>query len=64
MELMEHLIMHRRAAWTMSAVLSAAAAVAIFGFGAPPVILVGVAWGGALAYGKALSWAERRLGRH
>lgn len=57
-------IIRPRNGFYISGVVTGLAAVAIFAFGAPPVILVGVAWGGGLAYAKAITWAEQRLRLH
>jgi hypothetical protein len=46
-----------------STVISAAACVAILGFGMAPKMLVPIAWGTAISYSAFSSWAHRRLGR-
>lgn len=47
----------------LSTALTGAAVVAIVAFGAPPWILLLVAWGGAVLYAATSSWVDRRLGR-
>jgi len=48
----------------LSAIFNGAAAIAIFGFGAPPWILLPVTLSGATLYMTMASHVDRRLDRH
>lgn len=52
-----------RGLFLLSCLISLLTGVAILGFGAPPVILVAVAWGGALFISAMRDRVERHLGR-
>lgn len=46
-----------------SVAVAIATGIAILGFGAPPVVLALVAWGGAALLAPLYAWSSRRVGR-
>jgi len=51
-----------RAIFVSSCIAGSLTLVAILAFGAPPVVLVYVAWGGSILLGALHALADRRLG--
>jgi hypothetical protein len=62
-ELMERLTSFPWGSFTMSAITTAIAAIAIFAFGAPAWILLPVTLGGATLHLEMRSWVERQRER-
>jgi hypothetical protein len=63
MDLIARILGSQRGLFAVSSVVSVITGVAIIGFGAPPVILVVVAYGQAMLVGASSGWVRRRLGR-
>lgn len=63
MDLMARVFRPPWGASVFSAIVSIAVGVAIFGFGAPPVILVPISWATAAGYLTMKPWINRRLGQ-
>ena len=61
-DLMERLA-SPRGTMALSSAVSLAACIAILGFGAPPVIFVPIAYGGAVLHAAWSTRVKRRLGR-
>jgi hypothetical protein len=53
-----------KAIFAASCVTSILTGIAILGFGAPPIILAFVLWGGSILLGALNALADRRLGTH
>jgi hypothetical protein len=64
MELMLRLSRSPKAIFLTSCVATILTGIAILGFGAPPVILAFVLWGGSILLGALNALADRRLGTH
>jgi hypothetical protein len=63
MGLMVQLIQSRRGTLGLSTVVGVTTAIAILGFGAPPVVMAPVFWGSTAAYAALYSWSSRKIGR-
>jgi hypothetical protein len=63
MDLIARILGSQRGLFAVSSVVAVITGVAIIGFGAPPVILVVVAYGESLLVGASSGWVRRRLGR-
>jgi hypothetical protein len=60
---MARLLLSLKGTFVLSCLAAILTGVAVMGFGAPPVTVVWVSWGGAILLSAAEVWARGRLGR-